>query len=87
MTQSNHDHQSVQSKEQKSPRSNSTETKIIEERRAKAEEMRAQGQNPFANDFKVTHVASQLTSQFAELSTEELDHRLVEKAGQCEEGH
>jgi lysyl-tRNA synthetase, class II len=78
MTQSNHDHQSVRSKEQKNSRSNSTETKIIEERRAKAEEMRAQGQNPFANDFKVTHVASQLASQFEEFSTEELDQSIKE---------
>ena len=60
MTQSNHDHQA---KEPQRTRPNSTEAKIIEERRAKAEEMRANGQNPFANDFKVTPLASELALQ------------------------
>lgn len=70
MTQSNHDHQA---KEPQRTRPNSTEAKIIEERRAKAEEMRANGQNPFANDFKVTHLASELADKFAESSAEQLD--------------
>ena len=50
--------------------------KVIEERRAKAAELRDRGENPFANDFKVSHLVSELIAEFGEVSTEELEEQV-----------
>ena len=52
--------------------------KVIAERRAKAEEMKARGENPFANDFKVSHLAEDLSALFAEHSLEDLEAAIKE---------
>lgn len=56
--------------------------RLIAERRAKVEEMRAQDENPFANDFKVTHLTAALTERYTEQSAEELDAAI--EAGEAE---
>ena len=47
--------------------------KVIAERRAKVDEIRARGENPFANDFKVSHLTTDLISMYGDQSAEELD--------------
>ncbi|MCZ6527764.1 MAG: lysine--tRNA ligase [Candidatus Dadabacteria bacterium] len=44
----------------------------FEQRRAKLDELKDSGINPFANDFKPTHLATDLISKYGELSEEEL---------------
>ncbi|MEE9174703.1 MAG: lysine--tRNA ligase [Thermodesulfobacteriota bacterium] len=48
------------------------ENEQFEQRRAKLEELKDSGINPFANDFKPTHLATDLISKYGELSEEEL---------------
>lgn len=48
------------------------EETIIAQRRAKAEALRAQGDNPYANDFRVTHLAAQIHETWAEVDAEAL---------------
>ncbi|MCZ6791166.1 MAG: lysine--tRNA ligase [Candidatus Dadabacteria bacterium] len=48
------------------------ENEQFEQRRAKLEELKDSGINPFANDFKPTHLATDLISKYVELSEEEL---------------
>ena len=52
--------------------------KVIAERRAKVEEIRARGDNPFANDFKVSHLTDELISMYGDKSAEELDAAIEE---------
>lgn len=47
--------------------------KVINERRAKIEEMRERGENPFANDFKVSHLCAEISTLFVDQSVESLD--------------
>ena len=47
--------------------------RLIDERRAKAEEMKADGINPFANDFHVEHLTAELVARFEDYTTEQLD--------------
>ena len=49
------------------------EDTIITQRAAKAEALRARGQNPFANDFPVTDLARDVHARFADASIEALD--------------
>ncbi|MCZ6685259.1 MAG: lysine--tRNA ligase [Candidatus Dadabacteria bacterium] len=48
------------------------ENEQFEQRRAKLEELRDSGINPFANDFKPTHLATDLIPKYGELSEEEI---------------
>ncbi len=48
------------------------ENEQFEQRRAKLDELKDSGINPFANDFKPTHLATDLISKYGELSEEEL---------------
>jgi len=48
------------------------ENEQFEQRRAKLEELKDSGINPFANDFKPTHLATDLISKYGELSEEEI---------------
>ena len=48
------------------------ENEQFEQRRAKLDELKDSGINPFANDFKPTHLATDLISKYGELSEEEI---------------
>jgi len=48
------------------------ENEQFERRRAKLDELKNSGINPFANDFKPTHLATDLIPKYEELSEEEL---------------
>ncbi len=49
----------------------------MEQRRRKAAELREIGLNPYANDFKVTHLAADLHAEFDELDAEALEAKAV----------
>ncbi len=49
------------------------ENEQFEQRKEKLEELRALGINPFTNNYKPDHLASQLKSKYDELSPEDLD--------------
>jgi lysyl-tRNA synthetase class 2 len=49
------------------------ENEQFEQRKEKLEELRALGVNPFSNNFKPTHLASAVLSEYGELSGEELE--------------
>jgi len=49
------------------------ENEQFEQRRAKLDELRDLGLNPFANDFKPTHLAKDLISKYGELSQEDTE--------------
>jgi len=49
------------------------ENEQFEQRKEKLEELRALGVNPFSNNFKPTHLASAVLSEYGELSAEELE--------------
>ena len=48
------------------------ENEQYEQRKGKLDELRSQGVNPFANNFKPTHLARELISSYGERSEEEL---------------
>ena len=48
------------------------ENEQFEQRKEKLEQLKDSGINPFANDFKPTHLASDLISKYSELSEDEL---------------
>ncbi len=48
------------------------ENEQFEQRKEKLEQLKDSGINPFANDFKPTHLASDLMSKYSELSEDEL---------------
>jgi lysyl-tRNA synthetase class 2 len=49
------------------------EETIIEQRKAKADALRARGENPYANDFRVTHLAADLHATYGESTAEALE--------------
>jgi lysyl-tRNA synthetase class 2 len=49
------------------------EETIIEQRKAKADALRARGENPYANDFRVTHLAADLHATFGETAADALE--------------
>jgi lysyl-tRNA synthetase, class II len=49
------------------------EEKIIGQRLEKAETLRSRGENPYANDFKVTHLSSEIAAAHGEKTLEELE--------------
>jgi lysyl-tRNA synthetase class 2 len=49
------------------------EETMIDQRRAKAEALRQRGENPYANDFRVTHLAADLHAAHGEATAEALD--------------
>ncbi len=49
------------------------EEKIIGQRREKAETLRSRGENPYANDFRVTHISSEIIAVHGEKSLEQLE--------------
>ena len=55
----------------------SASERLVEERRAKAEQMRADGHNPFANDFEVTDLTATLIERCGELDAEALESAKV----------
>ena len=54
------------------------ENEQFEQRKEKLEQLKDSGINPFANDFKPTHLASELISQYGELSEDELKEQSEE---------
>ena len=48
------------------------ENELLEQRKQKLEELKSLHINPFANDFKPSHVASDIASEYGELSEERL---------------
>ncbi len=49
------------------------EETIIEQRKAKADALRARGENPYANDFRVTHLAADLHATYGDATAEALE--------------
>ncbi len=56
------------------------EETIITQRKAKADALRERGENPYANDFQVTHVAAGLHADFADVDGEALQASPTEVA-------
>ncbi len=56
------------------------EDTIITQRRAKADALRARGDDPYANDFRVTHLAGALHAAHGEQDLETLDRLAVQVA-------
>ncbi len=54
------------------------ENEQFEQRRAKLDELKESGINPYANDFKPTHLSSDLISKYGELSEDELKEQTQE---------
>ena len=54
------------------------ENEQFEQRKEKLEQLKDSGINPFANDFKPTHLASELISQYGELPEDELKEQSEE---------
>ena len=46
--------------------------RLVDERRQKVEQMRAEGENPFANDFRVTHTTAELRDRYGDLDADAL---------------
>ncbi|MBM4291282.1 MAG: lysine--tRNA ligase [Deltaproteobacteria bacterium] len=46
--------------------------RLVDERRQKVEQMRADGENPFANDFRVTHTTADLHARYGALDADAL---------------
>lgn len=46
--------------------------RLVDERRQKVEQMRAEGENPFANDFRVTHTTAELHDRYGALDADAL---------------
>lgn len=56
----------------------SMEDALIEERKKKTEELRAEGKNPFANDFRVSHTSADILAWAGERDSAALEADVVE---------